>query len=161
MDLDDRPLPKREASTQYLRVPIEDWTQVKVGAKTAFRTPATRPVPTTVWRQELPTPVVAYAGNRVVGNDYVLMVLEGYRMEPVFECVSDPEAIAREGFPSQDHFRRYWRKRRNGVYDPMEMVHVWEIRPWEEDDFATMGARLLEELYGEFYAGVRSRQLQG
>jgi hypothetical protein len=141
-------------------VPVADWLRVKMGEKTAFRTFVnTRSVTANITRAELPTPVVAYA-HSAMGYDCALMLLEGHRVEPVFEATQDPDAIAREGFANHHHFRRYWRKRRGGVFVPSEMVHVWELRPWEQADFDDMGRMLLDRLYGDFYGSLKPRQLQ-
>jgi hypothetical protein len=40
------------------------------------------------------------------------------------------------------------------------MVHVWELRPWDQGDFDDMGRMLLDRLYGDFYASLKPRQLQ-
>lgn len=151
-----RPAPRRE-DTLYLRVPEIDWTRVKIGEKTAFRTiedALSRPV-------DPPTPVVAYTGTNLYNHDYALMVLEAHRIEPVFLASESVEALEREGYPDHDHFRRYWRARHEGMYFPAEMVHVWELRPWQDSDFEDMGRVVLERLYGEFYVSVKLRQLQG
>lgn len=154
-----KPYPQHTAATLFLRVPVEDWTRVKIGEKTAFRTVPGQRV-ARLQNTELPTPVVAYALSHMGEYDCLLMVLEGHRVEPLFNAMDDPEAIAREGFPTHHHFRRYWRKRRGGVYRPLEIVHVWEVRPWEESDFADMGRHVLQRLYGDFYGTVKSGQLQ-
>jgi hypothetical protein len=154
-----KPYPQRTAVTLFLRVPIADWLRVKVGEKTAFRTVPGQRV-ARVQHTELPTPIVAYALSDAGEYDCTLMVLEGHRVEPLFNAMDDPEAIAREGFVNHHHFRRYWRKRRGGIYRPMEMVHVWELRLWCEDDFEDMGKLALQRLYGDFYSTFKPRQLQ-
>jgi len=152
-----RPYHQSAAVTLFLRVPYVDWTRVKVGEKTAFRTrPGERSA--RVQHTELPTPIVAYATNGHGWYDRLLMVLEGHRVEPLFLATEDSEAIAREGFPTHHHFRRYWRKRRGGIYRPAELVHVWEVRRWEESDHVDMGRLLVDRLYGDFF--VRPGQLQ-
>lgn len=141
-------------------MPGEDWLRVKIGEKTAFRMPERDWLGSRLVNQGLPTPVVAYARiNRAY--DHALMVLEGHRLEPVILIEDDPDALAREGYESYDHFRRYWRKRRGGLYTPAELVHVWEVRPWEEEsDFEEMGKVLLQRVYGEFYGSLKPGQLQ-
>lgn len=153
-----KPYPQHTASTLFLRVPVMDWLRVKIGDKTAFRTRFGE-LAAQVNNTPLPTPIVAYAISDMRQHDSMLMVLEGHRVEPVFETMHDPEAIAREGFVTHHHFRRYWRKRRGGVFDPMEMVHVWEVRLWQESDFEDMGRLLLERVYGDFYATLKPSQL--
>jgi hypothetical protein len=137
----DDPYPPRTASTLFLPVPPEDWARVKQGLKTEFRTTQGRKPP---FR---PTPVVAYDPE---GHDQIMMVLEGYRYEQVFFISERPDSIEREGFGSYDDFRDYWKRRnKDGVYRPTERVHVWQVRRWEAEDYDTMGAILLDQLYGE------------
>lgn len=152
-----KPYTQRAAVTLFLRVPIMDWPRVKVGEKTAFRTVPGQRV-ARLHNTRLPTPVVAYSRSNFGESDRLLMVLEGHRVEPLFNAMEDPEAIAREGFPTHHHFRRYWRKRRGGVYRPMEIVHVWEVRLWQQSDYVDMGQELLGRLYGEFYADDLKRR---
>ena len=155
-----KPYTQRTAVTLFLRVPLVDWLRVKIGDKTAFRTvPGQRAA--RVQHTEMPTPIVAYALSAMQEYDCALMVLENHRVEPLFAAMDDPNAIAREGFANHHHFRRYWRKCRGGIYRPMEMVHVWEVRPWQESDFDDMGRLLLGRMYGEFYASLKPSQLPG
>ena len=154
--------PRRQVSTLYLRVPTDDWARVKIGEKTAFRMPnGSQSVRQQVNRAPLPTPVLAYMLTPMPRYDCQLMVLEGHRLEPLYALIGDDEALAREGFPTYDHFRRYWRARWFGVWRETELVHVYEVRPWTDDDFEEMGKLLLERLYGAFYGSVKPRQLQG
>lgn len=149
------PYAQHQAFTQFLRVPFIDWPRVKIGEKTEFRTKPRES--SRILRANTPTPVVAYAINGSGEYDRKLMVLEEHRYEPLFAISDDSEAIAREGFETYDHFRRYWRKRRKGVYRPMERVHVWRVRrfhlgtdPFEADDESTLGVALFEHLYGDY-----------
>ena len=155
-----KPYEQHTAATLFLRVPVVDWLRIKVGEKTAFRTVPGQRV-ARVQNTELPTPIVAYSLSDLGEYDCLLMVLEGHRVEPLFNAMDDPESIAREGFANHHHFRRYWRKRRGGVYRPMEMVHVWEVRHWEETDFEDMGRLLLRRVYGGFYGSLQPSQLPG
>lgn len=147
------PYQQRHASTLFLRVPLADWARVVVGEKTEFRT---RPKESSsLLRVYTPTPVVAYCANR--GGEYSskLMVLEERRYETLFDVSMNPESVEREGFASYDEFRRYWRKRRKGVYRPLERVHVWRVRKWGHDetgqlDDRTFAAAVLHHLYGEW-----------
>lgn len=141
---------QHKASTLFLRVPVLDWPRVKVGEKTEFRT---RPGEgSSLLRVNAPTPVVAYRpATQTQPIDGKIMVLLERRYEPLFNISTDPEAVRREGFETYDEFRRYWRKRRKGVYRPMEQVHVWRVRPWEgQHDLVRFGVTLLGRLYGEF-----------
>lgn len=140
--------PRHQASTRFLRVPTADWSRVRIGEKTEFRT---RPRESSrLLTCNTPTPVVAYAsGSLFMGPRTQLMVLEERKYEPLFNIAEDAEALAREGFPSYDHFRRYWRARNGGRYVPMQRVWVWRVRRFVSDDFERMGVALLRELYGE------------
>lgn len=142
------PYTQRHASTLFLRVPALDWPRVKIGEKTEFRT-----LPRESSRVALakcPTLVVAYERTGLGHYDAQTMVLEEHRYEPLFAISDDAEGIGREGFDSYDHFRRYWRARRHGVYRPMEKVHVWRLRPLRGGDVEFFGARLVDHLYGDW-----------
>lgn len=144
-----KPYAQRKASTLFLRVPVEDWSRVSIGEKTEFRTMPREG--SLLARAYLPTPVVAYCVKPPL-NEYVnrLMVLLERRFEPLFAISEDQAAIEREGFNTYDEFRRYWRKRRKGVYRPMERVHVWRVRPYFEGDAELLGAAMFRRLYGDF-----------
>lgn len=143
-----RPFISRQTSTLFLRVPSADWSRIYVGEKTEFRA---RPGEASrLLTVNLPTPVVAYAQRRATGYQSKLMVLEEKRYEPLFNIAQDAEALAREGFETYDEFRRYWRARRKGIYRPMEMVHVFRVRPWGGYDLQRFGVQLLAHLYGEW-----------
>lgn len=141
------PYTQHKASTLFLRVPAEDWPRVKIGEKTEFRTrPKESSRLLTIYT---PTPVVAYMRDGMGRYDANLMVLEERRFEPLFQISQDAEAIAREGFSSYDEFRRYWRKRRKGVYRPLERVWAWRVRLWDRgEDDRRFGLDLLHRLYG-------------
>ncbi len=128
-----------------------DWPAVKIGAKTEFRTKPRES--SRLLSCYTPTPVVAYAVNGRGEKDYELMVLESRRYEPLFVISQDQAAIAREGFETYDHFRRYWRKRCKGIYRPGEMVWVWTVRPWQgKHDAVRHGVAVLAHLYEDFLA---------
>ena len=136
------------ASTTFLRVPHHDWPRVKIGEKTEFRTRHRERL--AIISVKPPTPVVAYTENTLGEFEFKVMVLEGYKYEPLFNISMDPEAVAREGFPSYDEFRRYWRARTGGTYMPVEKVWVWRLRPVGEDDLAMLGRTLVDYLYGRY-----------
>lgn len=143
-----RPYTQRFASTLFLRVPTGDWTQVKIGEKTEFRTMPGES--SRLLKSYTPTPVVAYSITGSGVYDKKLMVLESWRREPLFEINNDLDALARENMASYDAFRRYWRARQHGVYRPLQIVHVWRVRQFLDKDIVAEGARLLRRLYGEF-----------
>lgn len=146
------PYTQRHASTLFLRVPTMDWARVKIGEKTEFRTRLREG--SHLVAANTPTPVVAYTKSSL-GYDSKLMVLVEHKREPLFAIADDPEAIGREGFEDYDHFRRYWRKRRKGVYRPMELVHVWRVRPWDEKwDMGRFGNYLIGHLYRDWLPRV-------
>lgn len=145
-----KPLPQRQASTLFLRVPRIDWTRVKVGEKTEFRT---RPREgSNLLNVNLPTPVVAYSQRPTGGYDTWLMVLLEKRYEPLFALASDPEGVAREGFDSYEEFRSYWRRRKRGRFKPMEHVYVWRVRNATPEDAEEFGPAIYHRLYGEYAA---------
>lgn len=147
--MSERPFPRHQVSTRFLRVPAEDWAQVRAGAKTEFRTrPRDRTLLTTC---DVPTPVVAYSTPRDATMRWpsMLMVLEERRFEPLMAIDGDEEALAREAQPDYAHFRRYWRARNHGRYAPLDRVWVWRVRPFRDQDIIVEGARLLRSLYGE------------
>jgi hypothetical protein len=148
------PYRQREARTLFLRVPYIDWTKVKVGEKTEFRTAPHESSKITM--ANTPTPVVAYATNDDF-YDAKLMVLEARRHEPLWEIANDFVGLAREGYAEDyEGFRRYWRKRQKGVYKPLQMVWVWQVTPFLESDIIVEGSRLLRRLYGEFLPNFES-----
>ena len=146
----------KELRTLFLQVPADDWTRVKYGQKTEFRT--TRADKAMMLSGvEYPTPVVAY--NAEDAADRLLMVLVEHRFEPLFNVSLNHGSWEREGFESYDHFRREWRARHGGEYHPMEQVHVWQIRRWERADYKNMAIRVLNQLYGYFLADLKRTEL--
>lgn len=145
-----RPWKQSQASTIFLRVPVEDWVAVKRGMKTEFRmighgTSQMQHVKT-------PTPVVAYrVGRTEHAWEAVLMVLEETWQEALLAI--SPESLEREGFKEVAEFRRYWMRRTKARFRPTRMVRVFRVRPWRgEEDEREMGATLLRRLYGEHLA---------
>lgn len=144
-----RPYRQRSASTLFLRVPSVDWARVRVGEKTEFRTLPHES--SRLLKTYTPTPVVAYSRDGRGNYEQLLMVLEERRFEPVFNLATDPEGVRREGFESYDEWRRYWRKRRRGVFRPMERAYVWRVRFFDaEPDMLLMGELLMDRLYGDY-----------
>lgn len=145
-------LTQRTLSTIFLRVPFEDWPTVSRGIKTEFRM---RPREgSMVLSVKAPTPVVAYAVSGRGVRKEKLMVLVDHWREPLLALSERPESLANEGFETYDVFRRYWRKRHHGVYNPMVMVQTYLVRPWVASDRETLGPVLLDRLYGEFTPAV-------
>lgn len=142
------PFKPRAATALFLQVPYDDWPRIKIGEKTEFRT---RAFVMSAAPRFLPTPIVAYVVNGLGEADCRVMVLEDKRYEPLFNIAEDAEAVAREGYESYDHFRRYWRARHGGEYWPSRKVHVWRVRPWCEEDSADLGATVVGWLYGEYF----------
>lgn len=142
-------LPRHQVTTRFLHVPAIDWPRVKIGEKTEFRTSPREG--SRIITCNLPTPVVVYSkgAGAIDMLPAKLMVLTHRSFEPLFNIAENPEAIAREGFPDYDHFRRYWRARNKGVYRPMQRVWVWRVREFTENDVYVLGTSLLRELYGE------------
>lgn len=140
-----KPWTQRKATTVFLRVPREDWSSVKIGAKTEFRMPGGRGM-SQLWSVKPPTPVVAYA---ILGERYVstLMVLEAHWREPVAGITA--ESLEREGFDDMAHFRRYWMRRTRRRFRPLQEISVYRVRPFTDHDVTPMGVALFQRLYGE------------
>lgn len=146
-----KPWTQRKATTVFLRVPREDWSAVKIGAKTEFRMPGGRAM-SQLWSCKTPTPVVAYAIRGHEQYDSKLMILEAHWREPV-AGISE-ESLKREGFPDMAHFRRYWMRRTRRRFRPLQEVSVYRVRPFTDADVTPMAVRLLGRLYGE-HMGMR------
>lgn len=140
-------LTQRELSTVFLRVPFHDWAKVSRGMKTEFRMKPRDG--SRVLSVNAPTPVVAYAVSARGVRKNLLMVMLDHWREPLIALSDRAESLANEGFETYDEFRRYWRKRQHGVYNPMTMVEVFLVRPWHSDDREQLGPVLLDRLYGE------------
>jgi hypothetical protein len=138
-------------------VPAEDWPAVKTGHKREFRSRAV--LPHLLADGVVPTAVVAYMTRRVSGqHERKLMVLERSWREPLAAISED--SIKAEGFPDMAHFRRYWTSRTKTRFRPLDMVQVFNVRPFTDDDIAVVGAVLFRRLYGEFTgAGTESTLL--
>lgn len=137
-----KPWTQFTARTVFIRVPVEDWAEVKLGTKTEFRQPGAN---ARLQQVKCPTPVVAYALPRGGQPRASLMLLERTWRE-MLGNISD-ESLEREGFPDIAHFRRYWMQRRKARFRPGDEVQVFRVRPC--DDYDYMGRLLLARLYGE------------
>lgn len=133
-----------EARTTFVRVPAGDWAQVRIGAKTEFR--ATGRAATQLWNITCPMAVVIYA-VRQGAHSSMMAVLEETWSEPL--AAISPESLANEGFESMAAFRRYWLERTKRRFRPMQIVQVYRIRLWQDDDAANLGLKLIEKLYQE------------
>jgi hypothetical protein len=140
-----KPFNQHRAATVFLRVPHGDWTAVKHGSKTEFRS-AGRGYPA-LFNVHCPTPVVAYATRDGETHESMLMVLEKTWREPLGAI--SPESLEREGFASIAHFRRYWIARTKRLFRPMSEVQVYRVRAWRTGDIAALGCIILQRLYGE------------
>lgn len=140
-----KPWPQYEIRTTFLRVPWEDWAKVKLGVKTEFRM-AGRHI-TQLWNVRCPTPVVGWAKSPTRDHDSRLLVLEATWSEPL-GALSE-ESLAREGFETFGHFRRYWMERTKRRFPPLMKVQVYRVRPFAANDSLEMGHTLLHRLYGQ------------
>jgi hypothetical protein len=141
-----KPWRQFEVRTTFLRVPREDWLDVKQGRKTEFR--AGGHYVTQLWNVTCPTPVIGYVARRgQTAHDSALLVLEKHWVEPVGSI--SPESLEREGFPDLAHFRRYWMRRHRSRFDWLKEIHAYRVRPLGPDDETTMGLQLFRKLYGE------------
>jgi hypothetical protein len=150
-----RPYPQRQIVTRFLRVPAADWLAVKYGEKTEFRTRSVVMGTAGMW---FPSPIVAWASWRrgsqtsSYEREQQVMVFEEHRQERLFLVGEDRESLRREGFNTYEEFRRYWQTR-YGTLRADDLVHVWRVRCWTDDDDETMGRVLLDRLYGEYLRG--------
>lgn len=140
--------PQRKLSTLFLRVPLVDWNEIRIGAKREFRMRAKPGLMNLAGK--CPTPIVAYSGNTDRGYGCKLMVLERQREERLVEIADNPESIELEGYPGYNEFKRYWRARHKGVYKPLQIVVVNTLRPWRDVNETALALKLMHRLYGEF-----------
>lgn len=142
-----KPFPISRAATVFLRVPADDWAAVKLGYKREFRA-AGHGYPA-LFRVQTPTAVLAYATRDGERYESQLMVLEKTWREPLGAI--SPESLAREGFESIAHFRRYWIARTKRRFKPMAEVQAFVVRRFDPDtDPDALGRVLFERLYGTF-----------
>lgn len=141
-----KPYTPRQTSTTFLRVPSRYWVEVSRGYRREFRLARNK----SGWfsRFDAPQAVVAYRFSRVHGWDCALMALESCWEEPLGAI--SPESLRAEGFDSLSAFRRDWVEHHGVRFEPMKLIYVFRVRPWEEADDYAMGVRLLERLYGDF-----------
>lgn len=146
-----RPWRRFWAATLFLRVPRQDWTALKVGAKTEIRQ-LEPDAPD--WADSLSgsTPLVIYSKDSLDRNESQLMLLERAWVEPVGAI--DPESIQREAFPDLAHFRRYWMGRTGERFRPLDNVWVFRMRPWREEDQTEQAVVMLQRLYREHIPGL-------
>jgi len=143
---DPKPYTSHGARTIFLRCPVYDWVNIKLGMKSEFR--VTGKGWGEFWNVHCPTPVVAYIIKRDDTYDQQLMVLEKTYREKLGEI--SPDSLSREGFPTMAHFRRYWMERTKQRFKPLSEVQVHRVRPWRPPDREIMANALLERLYGEW-----------
>lgn len=144
-------LTQHTAKTLFLRAPYHDWAALSQGFKTEFRATPMGAIATAI---HAPTPVVLYAVSPRLGHrSEKLVVLTAHRVERLMDIADQPEALAREGHPDYNSFRRYWRARTGRRYDPLHRVAVFTLAPWKPSERSRLGPLLLDRLYGEFYPG--------
>lgn len=135
---------QRIAKTIFLRAPYADWAALAQGYKTEFRAG-----PLGAASIYAPTPVVLYAVSSGGHRREKLMVLVEHRRERLIDA-DRPEALMREGFPTYNEFRMYWRRRSHRPFLPLEEVSVFRLAPWTLAWREKLGAVLLERLYGAY-----------
>lgn len=141
-------LPKAEARTVTLKVPPAEWPAVSQGRKTEFRVPVGEQQ-YQFWRVDCPTAVVAFSRRRHPPQPKpILMVLEAVKQEQLMAMT--PESLAAEGCANFAEFRRKWIKRTKRRFEPLRLVWVFTVRPFDEADRAMLGDRLFMRLYGPY-----------
>lgn len=143
-----KPYRQSRVSTTFVRVPREDWSLVKRGHKTEFRSSIGGDV-AQFWGIQPPMPVIAWTWSKIRGYDHKLMVLEAAWREPVGAISA--ESLEREGYDSYEEFRRYYMHRERRHFTPTREVQVFRLRQWEHStDFSAFGEAILLKLYGDF-----------
>lgn len=139
------PKPWRQfgALTLFLRIPRQDWAAVSNGLKTEFRGAAN--ALTRSAEAQAPALIVAYAIDSAGQHQSKLMVLEKTWREPLMAI--SPESLAREGFPTFAHFRRYWMGRHRRYFEPMRTVQAYQLRLFKPADLDEIGIALAKRLY--------------
>jgi hypothetical protein len=121
---------------------------VRRGRKREFRVPVGT-ASYQHWRVDCPTAVVAFTRRRHGPQpEPLLMVLEAVWQEQLMAI--SPESLAAEGCANFREFRSKWIKRTKRLFEPLRLVWVFRVRPFEEDDRAMLGDRLFERLYGSY-----------
>lgn len=143
---------QRELKTLFLRAPADDWPALTQGLKTEFRA---KPMGAFMSTVGTPTPVVLYARAPGSGLErHKLMILVEHRTERLMDIAEQPDALIREGFPTYDHFRRYWRARTRRPYRALDVVQAFRLEPWgamyPDRISYELGRLLLERLYGDY-----------
>lgn len=141
-------LPRHELKTLFLRAPYMDWAALSTGHKTEFRAPPRGAISAMV---QAPTPVVLYTVSPTLKvRKHKLVVLVAHRVERLMDIADQPDSLAREGHPSYDSFRRYWRGRTRRRFNALARVEVFQLAPWQQSERQSLGAHLLDRLYGDY-----------
>jgi hypothetical protein len=117
---------------------------VRYGNKTEWR--ASPGTITQLWNVTLPMLVVGYA-IRGGEHESCLLVLEATWQEMLAGISA--ESLAREGFPDMAHFRRYWMKRTQKRFRPLDKVQVFRVHRASPEEIPELGRRMIERLYQE------------
>lgn len=141
-------LVQRQLRTLFLRAPFDDWAAITQGRKTEFRRKPS--AASEILGAKTPTPVVLYSVSAGGTRREKLMVLDGCEIEHLIDIADNPAALAREGFPDYEHFRRYYRARTRKPFRALDKVAAFRVRPWIDGDRDDLGVLLLDRLYGEY-----------
>lgn len=138
-------IPRRQVTTQLLRISTLDWAAIANGSKRELRTQGRYAL--LHGRVNAPWPVLGYMYPRWDEHPKtMLLVIEEAWSEPLGTI--SHASIEREGFASLDEFRSYWRARYRAGYKPLSTVQVARLHVMTTDEQDTMAHRLLSHLYG-------------
>lgn len=141
----------RTAGNLPIRVPAVDWPAVYVGEKRMFRW-YSKGMAALPEGEPLPRPCLLYAARRSHGEgqwEAIPAVLVACRQEPLGSIT--PEDVEAEGFKFLPAFKWYWKLRNKRLgWRPFEMVNVYEVQPFTEDDTDWAAQWLVQRLYGEW-----------
>jgi hypothetical protein len=144
----------RRFYNQPVKVPRGDWVKVLIGTKRMYRSYSDswhgRHLPLIPEGEQYPRPAVIYSRPPATTlRDVALAVILGFRQEPLGAI--SPEDLATEGFPTLNHFKRYWKARyRRWGYRPRDTISVVQLRPWTPEDNELQAQWLLQHLFGEW-----------
>lgn len=117
---------------------------MRYGRKTEWR--AAPGTVTQLWNVKCPALVVGYA-IRGGNHESCLLVLEATWSEML--AAISPESLSREGFPDMAHFRRYWMKRTQKRFRPLDKVQVFQVHRATPEEIPELGKQMIERLYRE------------
>lgn len=139
-------LRQRRARSVYIRVSRVDFPHVRIGRKRQFR--VTELDQRRSGPPMLPAAIVVWCLNAYTDEpEETLVCCERSWTEHLGEISDD--SILREGFATRAEYIAYWRRYRNPDHrwNPLQLVSVFDVRPWRDDDLVPCARALYEHLY--------------